>query len=401
MGIYARAGSANLWCTYVANGRSVQESTGTADRRAAASYLAGRKREVASGTWEPRGEKRPDPTRPTLKAHGEQWIERRRKDGILTIDDEAARLRSYVWPKLGGKPLDEVKRVDVRALIAELQRPGFVSQTTGKPLSPRTVLHVYGALRILYSDAVVDEVVAATPCTLKVRKGELPKKRDKDPRWRAGNVYTRDEAEALVSDERLPLDRRIYYALGFFAGLRSQEIAGRRWRDLDLDATPLGRLLVETQAKDGDDADLKGEAPPREVPVHPELAKLLRRWKREGFAQFFGRHPKPSDWIVPSRNGVEDARGKKMLERMKEDLERLDLRTTGRGRHAMRSTFISLGRADGAPRDVLRTVTHEAGGDVFDGYTKWPWATLCEAIGKLNLAVRDGVVVEMKKARKR
>lgn len=395
MGIYSRAGSANLWCSYVANGRSQQESTGTADKRAAAAYLARRRKEVAAGTWEPVTRDRVDPNKPTLRVRAEAWMERREKDGVKTASDEAARLKTYVLPKLGDRPFDEIKRVEVRDLLAEIQRSP--SPTTGKPIAPRTVLHIYGALRVLYADAIIDEIVDHTPCTLKVRKGELPKKRDKDPRWRALNVYTRDEAEALISDERIPFDRRIFYALGFFTGMRANEIAGRTWRDYDEVAKPLGRLLVATQ---GDDDEETKTLAPREVPVHAELAKLLKTWRRTGFPQFFGRHPRPDDWILPSRAGIEVARGKKMLERMKEDLERLDLRTTGRGRHAMRSTFISLGRVDGAPRDVLRTVTHDGPGDVFDGYTKWPWPTLCEAVAKLNLTPRSGVVVEMK-ARKR
>src|SRR6266511_5280827 len=32
--------------------------------------------------------------------------------------------------------------------------------------------------------------------------------RDKNPAWRKGAQFTREEAEALISDERIPLDRR-------------------------------------------------------------------------------------------------------------------------------------------------------------------------------------------------
>ena len=40
------------------------------------------------------------------------------------------------------------------------------------------------------------------PCQLK--RGELPKKADKDPTWRAGAVFTRGEVELLISSPDLP-----------------------------------------------------------------------------------------------------------------------------------------------------------------------------------------------------
>ena len=39
---------------------------------------------------------------------------------------------------------------------------------------------------------------------------------------------------------------------------------------------------------------------PREMPVHPTLAKVLAEWKLEGFERFVGRKPKPEDLIVPA-----------------------------------------------------------------------------------------------------
>lgn len=36
-------------------------------------------------------------------------------------------------------------------------------------------------------------------------------------------------------------------------------------------------------------------------------------------------------------------------------------------------------------REVLEVITHDGAGDLFDGYTIWPWATLCEAVAKLRV----------------
>ncbi len=36
------------------------------------------------------------------------------------------------------------------------------------------------------------------------KRGELPAKTDKDPPWRSAAVFTREEVERLISDERIP-----------------------------------------------------------------------------------------------------------------------------------------------------------------------------------------------------
>src|SRR5689334_21227457 len=104
----------------------------------------------------------------------------------------------------------------------------------------------------MYADELERKLVRVTPCTLSSRKaaGGLPKKRDADPRWREGATYTREEAEALIGDERLPIVRRFYFALMLLGGLRAGEAAGVRWCDYNTSAEPLGRLLVATQNDD-------------------------------------------------------------------------------------------------------------------------------------------------------
>jgi integrase len=397
MGLYKRAGTDKLWCSYNVDGRQYQESTGTADRRAAASFLAQRRRDVADGRWRPRDG---SADRPTVSSYAKTWLERRRAAGVLTVEDEAARLKTYIEPHLGECLLEDVKRQQVADLVLEIQTTP--SRTTRKPLAPRTVLHIYSVLRTLFADAVAAELVKATPCTLKTRKGELPLKRDADPRWRDGAVYTRTETESLISSPLVPLDRRAYYGLMLLAGLRASEAGGVRWRDYDPDARPLGRLLVATQAEGAGggagavDRDLKTVAP-RRVPVHPLLAQLLAEWKRS-FAAFFGRHPRAEDLIVPSRSGLKNARGNKGRERLVDDLARLELRVEGRRRHAMRATFRSLAIESGAQPAILDLTMWARPTDVRGGYERFPWAAVCAEVAKLELRTERAEVLELKVA---
>ena len=75
---------------------------------------------------------------------------------------------------------------------------------------------------------------------------------------------------------------------------------------------------------------------PREMPVHPTLARIQAEWRLAGFEQLTGRTPRPEDAIVPSRRGAY-RNVNASLRRFHEDLERIGLRARrGRrgGRHA-------------------------------------------------------------------
>jgi integrase len=259
------------WIWYHREGQRYDESTTQGDEREARRLLTQRRREISEGTWEPRSERKPR----TVEAYAEEWIARREASGVRNVTDEAVWLRKWLLPRVGHKALTEVTRADIVDVIRRMQ--STESAITGRPYAPRTVLHCYSTIRLLFDDALVGGAIASTPCTLRTKRGELPKKRDADPRWRSRSIYTRDEAGTLISSETIPQDRRIYYALQFLAGLRSGETAARRWSDLDTDAEPLGRLLVWNQIVDGEERATKtGDV--REVPVHPPVAAMLAEW---------------------------------------------------------------------------------------------------------------------------
>jgi integrase len=103
---------------------------------------------------------------------------------------------------------------------------------------------------------------------------------DKDPEWRKDAVFTHDEAEALISDHRIPFDRQIVYAIELLAGVRTGECAALRWRHYDPAVRPLGKLLVARSyhSQSGREKNTKTEAV-KHVPVHPTLAAMLAEWK--------------------------------------------------------------------------------------------------------------------------
>jgi integrase len=230
---------------------------------------------------------------------------------------------------------------------------------------------VYGAVRLMFKDARREELITENPCVLDKR--DVPAVVDKDPEWRPGARYSRDELATLVYDPRLPQDRRVLFALEGLGALRHGEAAGLRWRHLDDSMKPLGRILVATSY----DSTTKTERP-REMPVHPALAALLASWRADGWPAMFGRQPGPDDLLVPlepdpprkrarpnPRAGGGMRNKNDSFNRFKTDMATLGLRH--RRGHDLRRTMISLAREDGARPDILEMCTHTPGGTLHRG----------------------------------
>jgi integrase len=361
-----------------------RESADTGDKRVAASLLAQRKREIANGTWRPKGM-----TGDSLlvSTYAASWTAERKRRNLRSADRDADRLRPFM-KRLGGMRLADVRRSHVKAAVADMmamrQEPatGKAGRRTASACgayAPGSVLVHYDTLKAMFGAAVREELILGNPCTLRSADGELPKDVDADPRWRAKAVYARGELEQLISDDRIPLKRRVLYALYGVGGMRKGEGVARSWDDYDATLEPLGRLSVHSQ---WDGRRLKTDHP-RDVPVHPVLAALLAEWKlvyeRECCAK-----PTGEALICPNALGRPFSE-KSIWEHLQLDLERLGMRP--RRVHDLRRTFISLARADGAG-DLLRWVTHGPTSSVFDAYTTPPWPALCEQVSKLRIELR-------------
>jgi len=223
-----------------------------------------------------------------------RWIEERTAR-VSTWRNDESRLRQHVEEYIGTMRMNEVRARHVAKL--------FRTRLTGRGLAPRAIRNIHSMLRAVFRDAMIADIVRENPCVLGVHHpGKVV---DKNPNWRHTAVFTRDEVEQILSDERIPEDRRAYYSLLFLAELRFGEAAARRWRDYEPDATPLGLLHVATAMHAAEKREKGVETErPRDVPVHPTLARVLGSWKLQGWPSFFGRSPGPDDLIVPSGRGT-------------------------------------------------------------------------------------------------
>ena len=381
-----------LWLDYDdEQGKRRRQSTGlrVGQEKEAEKLLAAMVRHVR-GAAEAAAATGIDPATVTVQRWAEEWIDRREKRGVAMVKDERQRLGAYIGPSLGSVRVRELSAQQVRIWVAKLR----------DQLSSRSVLHVYGTLRQIMRGAVREGIIMASPCVLD--REDLPTLQDKDPEWRLGAVFTRDELEVLISHPDIPEERRLGYALMGLAGLRWGEVAALRWRAYDPAATPLGRLtvavavssrrraLARKAGKEEDDGIGRTKTGAvRRAPVHPVLAAMLAAWR----LMYPGR---PDDLVLPGHAG-KPRTASSAYKSMRVDLR--NLRLNPRRLHDFRRTFVTLAQADGAAPSVLRWITHTpARSDMIATYSSLPWATLCEAVSCMRIEVRTGQVRELRAA---
>lgn len=106
---------------------------------------------------------------------------------------------------------------------------------------------------------------------------QLGKVRDKKHEWRATAIFAREELEILISDPRIPWDRRVLYALAGLAALRHGQSAAFRWRHVVSGLEPLGRIII-ANSNAAETTKTGGE---RWMPMLPSgAASSRRRMKR-------------------------------------------------------------------------------------------------------------------------
>jgi integrase len=324
----------------------------------------------------------------TVQKWGEKWIAKRVASGKTSAPLEEQRLRDYVYPTIGSMPLTEISRSHARAVMEAVQTRPSCPERLGRPadhLAPRTVLQIYRTVRRLFRAAIHADLIGSNPFDLD--RSELPKWEDKDPLWRADARLTTDEVEKLISDARIPEERRVLYAIEFLTGTRAGEAAALRWCRWERNLKPLGRLTIAVSwnsSRHVEKATKTGRV--RQVPVHPVLAKVLAAWKLGGFQRYTGHAPTDDDLIVPSATG-KHRKASYSWQMFHRDLAVLGLRL--RRHHDSRRTFRSMAGDGGAARDRVRWLTH-APVDVLDSYDSPSWESLCEAVLCIRIRSKRG-----------
>jgi integrase len=361
------------------DGRWKQASTGfTLDQVEAASELQRRTQDqLDNGIIEELGEL-------TLGQWATKWLKARADDQAITSHyDDGLRIRDHLQgTALARMPIKEVRPRHVLRWVKDLRA------TT---MAPRTLRTVAGLVRTIFRDAVIEELIHASPFVL--RRGDLPPVVDKDPEWRSSAIYTRAEVEMIVgARDVLPLDRVVLYSVCFLGGLRLGEVLALRWRHISPDLEPLGRIVVagSYNSKLKREKSTKTQAV-RSVPIHKVLAKTLAQWRLSGWEEAYGRKPTDDDLILPSRlNDTKCRHAARVLMQFHLDLDTLQLRR--RRIHDARRTFRSLCADDDGSERAIEWIVYGRKSSVSGRYDEPSWQALCEPVLKLKIKPRGTVL---------
>jgi integrase len=160
------------------------------------------------------------PSAHTFKEHAELWLSlpHNGKRKQSTIENYKDNLKSHVYPVLGTRRLDQIKRKDLK---------GFFDDLLIKGLSRSTVMAIRAPMSLIFVHAVDSEMIETNPLNdLKIEKEEKTFK---------GEVLTEEESILLLDQFKEYLKGYYYpHTLCFLrTGMRIGELQALQWGDID------------------------------------------------------------------------------------------------------------------------------------------------------------------------
>lgn len=169
----------------------------------------------------------------------------------------APKFKHYILPSFGHRALDAIQRADVQEAVGEWSAT----------LAPSTVKVTYGYLASMYRAAVLDGVVAVSPC-VGIR---LPTVED------VAVVPLRTEKVQELAD-RIWRPYRPMVVFCAATGLRSSELRGLTWERVDFAASMISvdRQLVGNNSSAPEWGPLKTKSSRRRIHVGAQTMQMLK-----------------------------------------------------------------------------------------------------------------------------
>lgn len=204
-----------------------------------------------------------------------QLCDRYLKEGVPERHTTASALRSMVKYRI--RPYWYQERVSdmaknpmaVEQWIKSLMTTPRRKDEKPRPLAPKTKGHTKAVFHRLFECAMRWRYleVQRNPMSLIELHGS-------SKRTRKIVLVTIEQYQALLP--LLPHHCRVMVTLAMCLGLRVSEILGLRWEDVDLDEAT---LQIRRSVVNGHVEDTKTLASEDELPLHPDLVDVLRRWR--------------------------------------------------------------------------------------------------------------------------
>jgi integrase len=231
---------------------------------------------VAKRAREAEAAKRSDPRRgETCTKYFDRLNIHRKELGRRGWNDDAGTWRVWLEERLGSLLVTEVTRDDIEAVRDALDEAITLHKRTEgkKGIGAKRASNVWTVLTTTFKASCMAKrrdlrVRETNPCT-----GVLPPERGESRRRTF--IYP-TEAGALFACEGVPLEWRELYAVACYSYLRPGELRVLTRADVDLQAQVI-HVSKAYDERSGEEKPPKTRNGVRDVPIHPNLAPLLRR----------------------------------------------------------------------------------------------------------------------------
>lgn len=206
----------------------------------------------------------------SVESYVARWLDDRRRRGIKTCDDDAARLRKHLFPLVGAKAIRTVDAKDLRAFVAVLD-----GKIASGALAWKSAGNLWGLVGKLFADAQRSKVEALRVRDDNPATGVAPPDRGVK---RSKTFLYPDELTKLVTCAHIPKAWRRIYALAVYTYAREGELDALHCEDIDLERGVLH--IHRSRDREGRIRETKGRAA-RELPIEPNVLPVLRAMVRE------------------------------------------------------------------------------------------------------------------------
>lgn len=273
-------------------------------------------------------------------------------------------IRNYIDPAFGEFPIGKIRPTDVREWVAALKKHG---------LAPGTVRAIYFSLSLLLKQAVVDGVVARTPCV----GIKLPQ----DVVQREMHFLDAEQVETLADE--LSDRYRVLIFTAAYAGLRWGELAALKVKNLDL----IKGTITVTEAV----AEVNGQLKEGPTKTGATRTVALPMFLRQMLADHLARYPSKR-YVFTSAEGFQ-LRKNFYRRHFVPAVARAKL-PKGLRFHDLRHTCAGLLIANGAhPKEIQERLGHSTIRVTFDTYG--------HLLPSLDERLRDGLEQIYREAKKR
>lgn len=234
--------------------------------------------------------------------------------------------RRWIRPRWGGYCLGQVKTVAVEQWLRSLA------------LAPKSKTHIRNLMHLLYQNARRWEMINRNPIEL-VRQSS---RRVGIPR-----VLQAEEVQMLLAGLAEPYRTMVLVAVCL--GLRVSELLGLQWGDFDWENLT---VLVQRSVVQGHVGETKTEYSRKPVPLDPDLATCLLRYRERSF--YLGA----SDWVFAGDSGRPRWQETILRNHIRPAAERAGVGKVGW--HTFRHTYSTMLRAIGVDVKVQQELLRHA-----------------------------------------